>query len=98
MTEIEKLTQEIVKLRKSIEVQSRRKTYTIDEVGEVLHKDRDYVSALIKDGKLKAIRLGRPYVVPDYELDRFLKENIGEEVGKQKEDVVVGRPRRPKQK
>ena len=53
--------------------------YTIDELAVILKVGKNYVYDLIKKGYLVGLKLGRMKVTR-YELERFLKENIGKDL------------------
>jgi len=50
------------------------KTYTLHEVKEILKVTQRTLYNYIKDGQLKAVKMGRYWRVPYVELDRFIKE------------------------
>lgn len=51
---------------------------TVKEVSKILKINNEYVYQLIRKGDLKALKLGR-WKVPYFELDRFLRDNLGRE-------------------
>jgi excisionase family DNA binding protein len=52
-----------------------RRTFTIEEAGQILGLGRNSAYALAKSGRLPTIRLGRRLLVPKAALDRLL-ENL----------------------
>jgi excisionase family DNA binding protein len=52
-----------------------RRTFTIEEAGQMLGLGRNTAYALAKSGRLPTIRLGRRLLVPKAALDRLL-ENL----------------------
>lgn len=48
---------------------------TVDDVAESLKIHRTYVARLIKDKKLKAIKIGKFYRIREDDLNTFLKES-----------------------
>ena len=57
--------------------------FTVQEVAKLLKCNRNYVYSLIKNGHLKALKLGQ-LKVPAYELEDFLKRNLGKDFTDQK--------------
>ena len=55
------------------------KVYTLDEVRELLHVTRRTVYNYIREGKLKAVKIGREWRVTQKALDSFLEH--GTETG-----------------
>lgn len=51
--------------------------YTIDEVAELLGLSSQTIRKLVKEGRIKAIRLGHAYRIP-MESIQYLKRNIYE--------------------
>ena len=51
------------------------KLYDLDEVVELLGLNIQTIRIYIKEGKLKASKVGRKYVVTDEEIKEFLKAN-----------------------
>lgn len=51
---------------------------TVKETAAVLKISEADVYALIKEGELNYLKLGR-YKVPDFEIERFLRDNLGRE-------------------
>ncbi|MGU9476600.1 helix-turn-helix domain-containing protein [Clostridium perfringens] len=52
---------------------------TVNEVAKVLKCSPNSVYDLINKGELKGLKLGR-IKVPYFEIDRFLRDNLGKEV------------------
>ena len=52
-----------------------RRTFTVEEAGQILGLGRNTAYALAKSGRLPTIRLGRRLLVPKAALDRLL-ENL----------------------
>jgi excisionase family DNA binding protein len=52
--------------------------FTVKEVAEKLKCNKNYVYSLLKNGHLKGLKLGQ-LKVPAYELDDFLKRNLGKD-------------------
>lgn len=48
------------------------KVYTIDEVVDLLHVTRRSIYSYIKDGKLKAVKIGKYWRVTQENLEEFL--------------------------
>ena len=48
------------------------RVYTIDEVVAILHVTRRTVYAYIKDGRLKAVKMGKYWRVTEKALEEFL--------------------------
>lgn len=49
--------------------------YTIDEVSEMLKVNRKTISALIKRGEIKSIKIGSQYRISEQQLQEYLKSN-----------------------
>lgn len=49
--------------------------YTIDEVSEMLKVNRKTISALIKSGDIKSIKIGSQYRISEQQLQEYLKAN-----------------------
>jgi excisionase family DNA binding protein len=49
-----------------------RRTFTVEEAGQILGLSRNSAYSLAKDGSLPTIRLGRRLLVPKVALDRLL--------------------------
>lgn len=49
--------------------------YTVEQVAQALQVHWQTVLNYIKSGKLKAVRLGKGYRIPQESLDQFIKEN-----------------------
>ncbi|UQZ76868.1 DNA-binding protein [Niallia circulans] len=52
--------------------------FTVQEVAKLLKCNKNYVYSLIKNGHLNALKLGQ-LKVPAYELEDFLKRNLGKD-------------------
>lgn len=50
--------------------------YTVDDVMELLDVKRQTVHKWIKDGKIKAVRVGRQLRIPKEFYDEFMTNNI----------------------
>jgi len=50
-----------------------RRTFTVEEAGQILGLGRNTAYALAKSGRLPTIRLGRRLLVPKAALDRLLE-------------------------
>ena len=55
------------------------KLCTVEETSKVLKTNTNTVYKLIREGKLKALKLGR-LKIPVFEIDRFLHDNLGEDL------------------
>lgn len=53
-----------------------------DEVAEMLGKPRTYISTLIRQGKIKATKSGKEYLIHRKEVDRYLGIDTDEETYK----------------
>lgn len=53
------------------------KFYTTDEVAVVCRVQKETVREWIKDGKIKAIKRGRSYLIAEEDLKEYLKEKHG---------------------
>ena len=51
---------------------TEKKVYTIDELTEILHVTRRTIYNYIKEGKLKAVKVGKYWRITDKALDEFL--------------------------
>ena len=49
--------------------------YTVEQVAELLQVHWQTVLNYIKNGKLKALKLGKGYRIPKKELDDFIRNN-----------------------
>lgn len=49
---------------------------TINEVAEMLCMKPYRIYELIKDGRLKRLNIGKPYVIPKTEVIRFVESSI----------------------
>jgi excisionase family DNA binding protein len=56
------------------------KLYTVDEVAELLQINRLTVLKYIKQGRLTAARIGRPYMITEDGLREFLYNKVAEEI------------------
>lgn len=54
---------------------NNNKFLTVEQVAELLQVHWQTVLNYIKNGKLKAVRLGKGYRIPKSALDRFVREN-----------------------
>lgn len=54
--------------------------YTLKEASEVVHIGVRTLREYVKDGKIKASKVGRSYLVGETELDRFIKSREGGKV------------------
>lgn len=59
---------------------SELKVYTTDEIVDLLHVTRRSIYSYIKDGKLKAVKVGKAWRVTQENLEDFLSK--GTEGGK----------------
>lgn len=50
------------------------KVYNTDEAAEILHVSRQTVYNYIKEGKLKAKKIGKEFRITHEELERFVSE------------------------
>lgn len=48
---------------------------TVEQIAKILQVHWQTVLNYIKNGKLKAVRLGKGYRIPQKSLDQFIKEN-----------------------
>ena len=55
-------------------------TYTEKELEDVLHIKQRQISELRKQGYIKAVKIGRTYIYPTTEIERFLTQNIGKTI------------------
>lgn len=46
--------------------------YTVEEVSQIIHKNCDTVRRYIKNGQLKAQKVGRPYYITERDLTEFI--------------------------
>lgn len=53
------------------------KVYTIDEVVQLLHVTRRTIYTYIKEGKLKAVKIGKYWRVTQKNLEEFLSTGTG---------------------
>lgn len=60
-------------------VKETTEVYTVGEAAKRLKTNTNTVYKLIREGKLQALKLGR-LKIPSFELDRFLHENLGEDL------------------
>jgi len=59
------------------------KVYTIDELVNLLHVTRRSIYSYIKDGKLKAVKIGKYWRVTEKNLEEFLSTGTKNTDGKQ---------------
>ncbi len=52
-------------------------TLTTDEVAEELHTTRSYVSELRNKRKLKAFKIGKRYLYPRKDVERYIEREVG---------------------
>lgn len=57
------------------EFQSPKKVYTVDDIMEILQVKRKTVHDWIKDGKMKAVRVGKQLRIPIEYYEEFIREN-----------------------
>jgi excisionase family DNA binding protein len=57
----------------------RMELFTVKEAAEKLKTNTNTVYKLIRGQHITALKLGR-YKIPDYELERFIKENQGMDI------------------
>jgi excisionase family DNA binding protein len=50
--------------------------HPIPETAKILHCSPSQVLALIRKGKLRALKHTRPYLIPESEITRFIKEEL----------------------
>jgi excisionase family DNA binding protein len=55
------------------------KYYSPEEIGEQFNVKPATVRKWIREGKLKAVKLGRLWRIPEEELQRFIKAGQGEQ-------------------
>ena len=55
-------------------------TYTEKELEDVLHIKQRQISELRKQGYIKAVKIGRTYIYPTTEIERFLIQNLGKTI------------------
>lgn len=53
--------------------------FTVEETAKILKSNANTTYKLIREGKLKALKLGR-VKVPYFELERFLRDNLGQDL------------------
>lgn len=51
-------------------------TYTVEDVGRILHRSPETIRRLIKDGAIPAVKVGGRYVVTKETLDKLLRGEI----------------------
>ena len=51
--------------------------YSLNELSLMLNVPATNLRSLVRDGKLRAVLLGREYRVPQDELDSFLQQRLG---------------------
>ena len=54
------------------------KYYETQEIAEILHVNKRMINIYIKQGKLKAYKLGKKNLIKKEDLDTFLAENLKE--------------------
>lgn len=55
------------------------KVYTLDEVAEILHTTRRTLYTYLKEGKLKAVKIGRKWIITEENLKDFISRGTREE-------------------
>ena len=50
--------------------------YEVDEVAEMLHMSYRGVLLMIKQGRIRAVRVGKKYLISKDELDRIMREGV----------------------
>lgn len=58
------------------------KFYTPDEIAKQLKITRQAINKWIREGKLKAVKLGRIWRIPESALQEFIKESMEKGKGK----------------
>jgi excisionase family DNA binding protein len=56
-------------------VRKTEKTYTVDEVMEMLSVNRVTIYKWIRSGELRAVRIGRQFRIPKDYYDEFIESN-----------------------
>lgn len=56
--------------------------YKTEEACEILGINRNLLDSFRKNGLLQTIKVGRYYIYPKSELERFINKNIGNEITK----------------
>lgn len=56
---------------------TEKKVYTIDELVDMLQVTRRTIYNYIKEGKLKAVKIGKYWRIPDKALEEFLTPKDG---------------------
>lgn len=51
--------------------------YTTDEVARICHVKKETVREWIKDGKIKALKRGRSYLISEEDLKSYLEDQHG---------------------
>lgn len=51
------------------------KFYSLDEIANILHVSTETVRRYVRNGKLKAIRIGRDYKVSEENLQKMIRDN-----------------------
>jgi excisionase family DNA binding protein len=52
------------------------RTYTVSEVGQILHRTEQTIRRMIKEKKLPAIRIGGGYIITQETIDKILSGEI----------------------
>ncbi len=52
------------------------RTYTVSEVGQILHRTEQTIRRMIKEKKLPAIRVGGGYIITQETIDKILSGEI----------------------
>ena len=51
----------------------KNKFYTLQEINKITHTSVGYLKKLIKNGRLKATRISKDYLVSEYEFYKFIE-------------------------
>ena len=65
------------------------KVYTIEETNQILKIHRTYVSRLIHDGKIRAIKVGRFYRILGTDLEKYIGSSIDKPLYKVEEAAKI---------
>lgn len=49
--------------------------YTTDQIAEKIHMSTNFVRKLVKTGQIKAIKVGKGYLISEDAFNEFLKQN-----------------------
>jgi excisionase family DNA binding protein len=61
--------------------------YTVEEVAEYLHVSPQVLSRWIREGRVRALRMGRNWRIPPDEYAKILREGIPPKSNEQEEDT-----------